>query len=95
MEVGFCRLLSAAALLLSIVGFIDAKEDSLGKSLDSADQRLDALTHRMVSLIKQLDSVVAARNRAERNGRNFAKKLDRHKGNSRLARIGIPGQLWY
>ena len=74
-----CRLLSLGTLLLYLSPVYITCE--VGETLDSADKRLDQLTHRLVTLSNKLDSTLAARNNGKFRVKYFAKLLDRHEGN--------------
>ena len=81
MEGGFGSLFKVTVgLLLLVLCYVSANEQSLAESLNFAGQRLNALTHRVLSLSNKLDDVLAARENAEFHGKRLTKKLDRHQG---------------
>ncbi len=81
-EFGSLFKLTVGVLLL-VLGYVSANEQNL---LDQADRRLDALTHRVLSLSDKLDNVLAAREYEEFHVKRLTKKFDRHQGRLQKAK---------
>ena len=76
------NLLVALALFLPILSIFCV--NSLEESLDLADQRLNALTHRVLSLSNRLDMILKDRTDKDIQAKYFSRKLDRKEGNATI-----------